>query len=123
MSRLRSAYRNSARAVALLLATVMFAGVTGLGHTAWGDPACDPIPIHHDHNAHRIHGGSLPAAPDSDHCLLCHSLRTLGTGLTVTNTPFAVAVEAGVVRVADVVLTGRILDPHAPSRAPPVVLL
>ena len=123
MSRLRSAYKGSARAVALLLATVMFAGVTGLGHTAWDDPACDPIPVQHDHNAHRIHAGSLPAAPDSDHCLLCHSLRTLRAGMVVAHTPVAAAVETGLVRVADIVLVDGVLDPQAPSRAPPAVLL
>ncbi len=123
---MRSAYflrRAAARAVALLVAGIVCVGASGLGHTAWDDAACDPVPIHHDHNAHRLHSGTLPAAPDSDHCLFCHSLRTLRNGLIAVQTPVAVESQSAALRVADTVLRGRLLDLNAPSRAPPVILL
>ena len=123
---MRSAHflrRAAARAVAVLIASIICVGTSGLGHTGWDDAACDPVPIHHDHNAHRLHSGTLPTAPESDHCLFCHSMRTLRTGLVAVQTPAADGIQSATVRAADVVLAGRLLDLNAPSRAPPVVLL
>ena len=111
------------RAVALLLASILCAGATGLGHSAWDDRGCDPIPVHHDHNAHRFQSGRLPAAPADDHCLACHSLRSLGTGLIVIHAAVADATHAATVCAAEVVLSDRVLESTAPSRAPPASLL
>jgi hypothetical protein len=123
MRQVRFLRRAAARAVALLVAGIVCVGTSGLGHTAWDDPACDPIPVHHDHNAHRFHSGTLPTSPDSDHCLFCHSLRTLRTGLVATQTPVVDEAQSALVRAADAVLAGRLLDLNAPSRAPPALLL
>jgi hypothetical protein len=123
MGRLRFLRRNGARAIALLLASIVCAGATGLGHSAWDDPSCDPIPVHHDHNAHRFQPGRLPTTPVDDHCLACHSLRSLGTGLVLIQTVFANDTHVAVINTADVVLAGRVLDSTAPSRAPPADLL
>ena len=123
MRQLQIVRRAISQAVALLVTGVICVGATGFSHTAWDDAACDPVPIHHDHNAHRLHSGTLPTAPDSDHCLFCHSMRSLRTGLVAAQTPVANDVQSAAVRVADVVLAGRPLDLNAPSRAPPVALL
>ena len=123
MGRLRFLRRNGARAIALLLASIVCAGATGLGHSAWDDPSCDPIPVHHDHNAHRFQPGHLPTTPADDHCLACHSLRSLGTGLIVIHSAVGDGAHVATVCEVDVVLSGRILDSTAPSRAPPAALL
>jgi len=111
--------RAAARAVAVLLASIVCAGSV---HASWDDAACDPAPVHHDHNAHRLGAGTLPAGAQ-DHCLFCHSLRSLRNGLVATHTPVADTTHAAAVRTSQVVLAGRLLDPNAPSRAPPSVLL
>ena len=123
MGRLRFLRRNGARAIALLLASIVCAGATGVGHSGWDDPSCDPIPVHHDHNAHRFQSGRLPTAPADDHCLACHSLRSLRTGLVLIQTVFANDTHVAVINTADAVLAGRVLDSTAPSRAPPADLL
>jgi hypothetical protein len=111
--------RRGARAIAIFVATVVCFGATGLGHTGWDDPTCDPIPVHHDHNAHRFRSGALPRPADSDHCLACHSLRSLRNGLVAVHTPIVDRTQAAAVPVSDIVLAGRLLDPRAPARAPP----
>jgi hypothetical protein len=110
--------RAGARAVAVLLAAIVCGGSV---HASWDDAACDPAPVHHNHNAHRLRAGTLPAPPD--HCLCCHSLRSLRNGLVATQSPVADTTRAAAVRTSSVVLAGRLLDPNAPSRAPPSVLL
>jgi hypothetical protein len=123
MRRLRSIHSTGARAIALLLASIVCVGATGLGHSAWDDPSCDPIPVHHDHNAHRFQSGRLPAAPADDHCLACHSLRSLRTGLVAMHAVITDGAQFAAVRAAEVVLSAAVLASTAPSRAPPVVLL
>jgi hypothetical protein len=114
--------RTGIRALALLLASVVSIGTAGFGHAGWDDAACDPIPVHHDHNAHRFRSGTLPAgAPD--HCLFCHSLRSLGNGLVAAQAPVVDTSDAAAVRISASTIAGRLLDSSAPSRAPPVVLL
>ncbi|HVZ21659.1 MAG TPA: hypothetical protein VG871_11380 [Vicinamibacterales bacterium] len=110
------------RVIVWMLAAVVCASTSGLGHTGWDDADGDPIAVHHDHNAHRFKSGSLPASAP-DHCLFCHSLRTLGNGLVATHAMVPEGDDAAVARPAVTVLAGRLLDPRAPSRAPPSVLL
>src|SRR5882672_5032281 len=107
--------RAGSRALAVLLAGVVSFGVV---HTTWDDIACDPIPVHHDHNAHRLRAGTLPAG-EQDHCLFCHSLRSLGNGLVALHTTIADTADGSAIRISSAVLAGRLLDPNAPSRAPP----
>jgi len=121
-TRFRRFPRAAIRLLAVLLASVVSIGAAGFGHSGWDDAACDPIPVHHDHNAHRFHSGRLPAgAPD--HCLFCHSLRSLGNGLVATQLFVADGSQAAAVRISASTIAGRLLDSSAPSRAPPVVLL
>jgi len=113
--------RAGTRFVAVLLASVVSFGIV---HTswAWDDLACDPAPIHHDHNAHRLRAGTLPAG-DQDHCLFCHSLRSLGNGLVATHAGVADSTHTGAIRPSNIVLASLFLASNAPSRAPPSVLL
>jgi hypothetical protein len=111
--------RAGSRALAVLLASIVSFGVV---HTTWDDLACDPLPVHHDHSAHRFKSGTLPIGAQ-DHCLFCHSLRSLRHGLVATQTPVVDTTQAAAVRSASLVLPGRLLDPNAPSRAPPSILL
>ena len=121
-TRPRRFHRVFINALALVLASVVAIGTAGFGHSGWDDAGCDPIPVHHDHNAHRFHSGRLPAgAPD--HCLFCHSLRSLGNGLVATHLFVAGGSQAAAVRISASTIAGRLLDSSAPSRAPPVVLL
>jgi hypothetical protein len=123
MRQLRCIRSVGVRALALLLASIVCAGATGLGHTTWDDPSCDPIPVHHDHNAHRFSSGRLPAAPADNHCLACHSLRLLRAGLVAIHAVIIDGAQFAAVGAADVVLSTGVLLSTAPSRAPPVVLL
>jgi hypothetical protein len=111
--------RAGSRALAVLLAGIVSFGAV---HVGGDDLACDPLPVHHDHNAHRFRAGTLPEGAQ-DHCLFCHSLRSLRNGLVSTQTPIADTISAAAVRTSSIVLAGRLLDPNAPSRAPPSVLL
>ena len=104
---------------ALFLAAVVCGGSI---HASWDDVACDPAPIHHDHNAHRLRAGTLPAGAQ-DHCLFCHSLRSLRNGLVAVHAFVADSPQIVTIRPSTVVLASLFLECTAPSRAPPSVLL
>jgi hypothetical protein len=72
------AVRNglSSRAVAALLAALVYGSAFDWGHAGGDDRDCDIVVVHHDHAAHRL--TTAPTAPVStDHCYICHSLRLL----------------------------------------------
>ncbi|HUK34093.1 MAG TPA: hypothetical protein VLV86_09300 [Vicinamibacterales bacterium] len=120
----RSSWRRFAgtRVLALLLAAIVSVGTAGFGHSGWDDRACDPIPVHHDHNAHRFQSGALsPDAPD--HCLFCHSLRSLRNGVVETYDAVPDTTCAAEIRVGGFTANSNLLTSHAPSRAPPARLL
>lgn len=121
MNRLACVRKTVVKMLALFLASVVSVGVAGFGHAGWDDAACDPIPVHHDHNAHRFRSGSLPTGAQ-DHCLFCHSLRSLGNGLVATHVAVSDTRRTAGIRTRVVALAGRLLDSNAPSRAPPVLL-
>jgi hypothetical protein len=123
MQTVRSVRLIGRRLTALLLAAVVcVGGSASLAHSAWDDPGCNPAPVHHDHNAHRFQSGRLPSAPADDHCILCHSHRLLRAGLIATPVAVSAAVRLGFVPPDWHVLTGRVLDSTAASRAPPLDL-
>jgi hypothetical protein len=62
--------------VALLLLASLGAGIIALPHADNADAACSPIAVAHDESAHYIGADSTPAPGESDHCFLCHSLRS-----------------------------------------------
>jgi len=114
--------RVGSRALALIVACVVCASVVHAGWDAGDDAACDPVPFHHDHSAHRLRTGTLPAGAQ-DHCLFCHSLRSLGNGLVAVRATVTDTSRAASIRPSAAVRAGRLLDPNAPSRAPPSILL
>jgi hypothetical protein len=111
--------RAGSRAVAVLLAGIVSFGAM---HTSWDDVACDPFPVHHDHNAHRLRAANFPAGAQ-DHCLFCHSLRLLRSGLVVVHAHVSDSTRADGVRPSNIVLATAFVDTHKPSRAPPAILL
>ena len=123
MHSLRSMRSVGARALALLVAVVVCVGASGLGHSGWDDRACDPFPVQHDHNAHRFQAGHVPTGPADDHCLACHSLRSLRTGLVAIHAVVTDSAPIASVGAADALLSSRVLDSTTPSRAPPTTLL
>jgi hypothetical protein len=67
--------------------------------------------------------GCVPAAPADNHCLACHSLRSLRKGLVAIQTAVPDDAAVTLVCAAGAVLAGRVLDSTSPSRAPPADLL
>jgi hypothetical protein len=63
--------------VALLLLASLSAGSVALPHAEGGDDvACSPIAVAHDESAHSIAADSTRTPAETDHCFLCHSLRS-----------------------------------------------
>jgi hypothetical protein len=63
--------------VALLLLASLGAGTIALPHADGPDDAvCSPIPVAHDESAHYVGADATPSPAESDHCFLCHSLRS-----------------------------------------------
>jgi hypothetical protein len=108
---------------ALLLASIVCLGSADLGHRGWDDPSCDPVPVHHDHTAHRFKAGQLPFGPVDNHCILCHSLRSLRDGFIATPVAIAASAHVETVRPVQPPLAGRLIDCRAASRAPPALSL
>jgi hypothetical protein len=123
MQTVRSLRRTGSRAIALLLASLVCIGSADVRHTGWDDPACNPLPVQHDHNGHRLQAGQLSSGPVDDHCALCHSLRSLRAGLTPTPAAGPVSVAIAAVRPAPSALAGRIALSTAAPRGPPLDLL
>ena len=123
MQTMRLLRRTGSRALALLLASLVCIGGADFRHKGWDDPACNPLPVQHDHNAHRLQAGQLPSGPVDDHCALCHSLRSLRAGLTPTPAAAPVSVAIAAVRPAPSALAGRIALSTAAPRGPPLDLL
>jgi hypothetical protein len=89
------------RIVAVTLGVALCAETIGWGHTGWDDPGCDPVPVFHSQSVERFTTGTATPAPDT-HCLLCHLLRLLNTGLSA--------------KPATVGLLSRV-EPHWPNDA------
>ena len=63
--------------VALLLLVSLAAGTIALPHADGADDIiCNPIPAAHDQSAHYVGADPTPAPGETDHCFLCHSLRS-----------------------------------------------
>ena len=61
--------------VILVLLASLTAGSIALPH-ADADAACSPVPVSHDESAHYIGADSTPSPAESEHCFLCHSVRS-----------------------------------------------
>lgn len=113
-----------ARLAPLAVAVALFATcpitVSSLLHDEIDDAICNPAVVVHDAAAHRVGAPGDEAAPDSQHCVLCHTLQLLRA------VPHAVRFAVPAVdgrRVAAAAIAA--LNPHVvsdrPARAPPLV--
>jgi hypothetical protein len=62
--------------VALLLLASLGAGSLARPHADDADIACTPILVAHDESAHHMRADPTTASAESEHCFLCHSLRS-----------------------------------------------
>ena len=62
-------------AAAVALFATMPITVSSLLHDEMDDAICNPAVVVHDATAHRI-GAAADALPDSQHCVLCHTLQS-----------------------------------------------
>jgi hypothetical protein len=93
--------------------------VTSLLHDESDDAICNPAVVVHDAYAHRLTSADGTALPDSQHCVLCHSLQSLravSTAIRFAAPPFDARL------VAAPSIGGRIeaLASSRPARAPPL---
>lgn len=111
------------RYLAVVLALFVWGGAADWGHVAWDDPACDPVPVRHDHSAHRFTAGTPGSEPSDGHCYLCHSLRLLHTGLTARSILTPYTDVSSPYRIGVVITPNLLVAGVALSRAPPIALL
>jgi hypothetical protein len=114
--------RAGTRWVVGLLAVVLWANMGDLAHAAWDDPACDSVPIHHDHAAHRVTAEARQVRPSDGHCYLCHAFRQLRVGLSARSF-FASGLGAALLpRPGTYPSLSRLVGGATSSRAPPLSL-
>jgi hypothetical protein len=105
-------------AAAIALFATMPITISSLLHDGMDDPICNPAVVVHDAAAHRV-GAATTAAPDSQHCVLCHALQSLRA---VSNAVRFVVppVDARLVNAT----SAAAIRPHTvsnrPARAPPI---
>ena len=108
--------------VVALLAMFVWAGMGDLGHPAWDDPACAPVPVHHDHTAHRVAAEGRQVRPSDGHCYLCHAFRLLRVGLSARSFFNSGLGAASLHRVGTYPSLSRLVGGATSSRAPPLSL-
>jgi hypothetical protein len=110
-------------AVAVLLTVVVCGGTVDWGHAGWDDPGCNPVLVQHDHSAHRVKPDARGTGGDSDHCTLCHLLRTFHTALSVKSLPVHVVLSAAPRSPFDSPSIVALSALSVPSRAPPALVV
>ena len=93
--------------------------VTSLLHDEADDAICNPAVVVHDANAHRVGGAGTPALPDSQHCVLCHtlqSLRAVSTAIRFAEPSF----DARLIAAASTGRLAALIVSNRPARAPPI---
>ena len=113
-----SLMRRAGIAVALVLS--LLSGVVSLAHIDGADdPACNVIAVAHDASAHSIRPATTRPDNDSEHCFLCHSLRSFQPSFNQfhqqDNTPHAERLYAAQIDRPELVEWTLV-----PGRAPPV---
>jgi hypothetical protein len=61
--------------------------VSAIVHDSGDDRDAAPLLVLHDHNAHRIGAAHGEAAPESQHCAVCHWLQSLHSAFSTTASP------------------------------------
>ena len=109
-------------AVAVLMTIAVCGGTVDWGHAGWDDPGCSPVVVQHDHAAHRVVPGARGTGGASDHCTVCHLLRTFHTALSAKSLPAQVLLSAaprGPFASPSIVALSAL---SVPSRAPPALV-
>ena len=104
-------------AAAVALFATMPITVLSLLHDDRDDAICNPAVVVHDATAHRI-GAAAAALPDSQHCVLCHtlqSLRAVSAALRIASP----TVDARLVAGTSAAAIRALLVSNRPARAPP----
>jgi hypothetical protein len=109
--------------IAMFLAVIVSGGTMEWAHGGWDDPGCDPVPVHHDHAAHRVTAGPRGPEAPSEHCALCHLLSSLRTARPAESLVTHAAASAASRRPSDGTFTIAFVAVAVPARAPPAVLL
>ena len=105
--------------VALVLLANLGVGSLALPHAGDPDVACSPILVAHDASAHHIGAATKPAAAETEHCFLCHSLRSFYPAFDKFEQPHY-APRAEPLPVARIDGARLLAWTLAPGRAPPV---
>ncbi len=109
--------------IAMFLAVMVSGGTMEWAHGGWDDPGCDPVPVRHDHAAHRVAAGTRGPEAPSDHCALCHLLSSLRTARPAESLAAHAAASAESRRPFDGTFAIALVAVTIPARAPPAVLL
>src|SRR5918992_1259411 len=106
--------------VATLVAVSLLAGTIALPHSDGPDDfVCIPIVVNHDESAHFIGGAPPASAADTDHCFLCHSVRSFFSAFEkYEQREGAPRIER--LHASPMVVAGRLEWSLASGRAPPV---
>ena len=111
------------RALAALLTLVVCGASLDWGHAGGDDPDCNPVLVHHDHNAHHVGAAPANSAPAADHCYICHSLRLFHTTLTARGARVALVVQSTPFWQLDRLAASDAIDLARSPRAPPALSL
>jgi hypothetical protein len=103
-------------AIVVLFAT-MPVTVSSLLHDETDDVICNPAVVVHDAAAHQI-GAATSAVPDSQHCVLCHTLQSLRAVSSAIRFA-APAVDARLIAAASIGGLTASSSSNRPARAPP----
>ena len=104
---------------ALMLVATMSAGSLALPHADERDADCNPILVAHDASAHQIEPDAKPAAAHTEHCFLCHSLRSFYPAFDTFEQPHD-APGAESLHIARIDRARLLAWTLVPGRAPPV---
>jgi hypothetical protein len=105
-------------ALVVLFAT-MPVTVSSLFHDEMDDAICNPAVVVHDANAHHVGSADASAPPDSQHCVLCHTLQSLRAVSSAIRFA-APAVDARLIAAASIGGLSASSSSNRPARAPPI---
>ena len=108
------------RFTALALLVALLGGASGLFHARAAD-LCDLPPAPHDASAHRWAAQKLTVHAETDHCYLCHWLRSIGSAPELTGRLITEHRSSDRVRPRDVFAEGLQGSFRLPARSPPTV--
>jgi hypothetical protein len=118
MFRERSWIRRASVVIALLAS--FGAGMVSRPHTDGADdPACSPVVVAHDARAHHFAANPAPEQQHTDHCFLCHSLRSFHPAFEEFEL-YAPAPRAQHLQAASIRRVSTVEWTLVPGRAPPV---